>query len=276
MQKAKNAKLARSMETIILTPDRAAELIEHNKHNRPLSQPHVNRISRQIIEDKWKFNGDTIKISEEGDILDGQHRCWAVVEAKKGVETAIITGIKREAFSTIDTLRKPRNGGDVVALSGAQRYASLTATALGWLMRYQRGVIPVFRDPTNRIENSDIEAAFAAHPMMVQAVERVICVRSLINPAVIGFLFYVLTNKNEDLANRMIGTLEDPAGIGVTDPFFKLRAYLATAKKRKETVNTIALAIKAINAAARGERIQTLAWRNQGNHPEAFPVLEVK
>lgn len=275
MERAKSAK--RGLETIMLTPARAAELLEHNKLNRPISDSHVSRLERQIVLGKWRFNGDTIKISTEGDVLDGQHRLWAVMGAKKPIDTIVVTGIHRDAFATIDTLRKPRSGADVLALNGAERYRNLTASALQWLIRYQRGVIESFRDPKNRVENSDIEEAFAAHPMIAQAVERCMSLRNMVNPAIIAFLYYVLTNKDAELAERMITTLEDPAGVSVSDPFFKFRSYLTMSRqKQRVPVVTIALAIKAINAAHQGEKIQTLTWRNQGNKPEKFPALLLK
>lgn len=266
----------RSMETMLLTPQRASELLEHNKMNRPISDTHVSRLERQITGNKWRFNGDTIKISEDGDVLDGQHRLWAVMGAKKPIETIIVTGIAREAFATIDTLRKPRSGADVLALNGATRYRNMAASALQWLIRYQRGGLESFRDPKNRVENSDIEEYFAAHPGIMQAVERAMPLRSMVNPAVIAFLYYILFDKNEELAERLVSTLEDPAGVTVSDPFFRFRSYLTNSTKQRIPLVTIALAFKAINAASRGEKIQTLSWKNQGNKPEAFPKLDVK
>lgn len=273
VSKSKN----RSLETIMLTPTRAAELLEHNKINRPISDTHVARLERQILQGKWRFNGDTIKISEDGNVLDGQHRLWAVMGAKKSIDTIVVSGIAREAFATIDTLRKPRSGADVLALNGADRYRNICASALQWLIRYQRGVIESFRDPKNRVENSDIEESFAAHPGIAHAVERCMVLRNMVNPAIIAFLYYVLTNKNEELAERFVVTLEDPAGISVSDPFFRFRSYLtASRQKQRIPVVTIALAIKAINAAHTGEKLSTLTWRNQGNKPEKFPALLVK
>lgn len=274
---ALKGKKARGMEIIVLTPARAAELLEHNKVNRPIRDSHVARLERQIVQGKWRFNGDTIKISDDGDVLDGQHRLWAVMGAKKPIETIVVEGIARDAFATIDTLSQARTGGDVLALNGASRYRNIAASALQWLIRYQRGAIDTFRDPKNRVENSDIEESFEAHPGIMQAVERCACLRSMINPAIIAFLYYILTNKNEALAERMVSTLEDPAGVSVSDPFFRFRSYLTAARtKQRIPVVTIALAIKSINAAYHGEKIQTLSWRNQGTKPEAFPRLEVK
>ncbi len=159
-------------EIITLTAALATRLLEHNTLNRPLSDRHVQRISRQIITGKWKFNGDTIKVAKGGDVLDGQHRLWAVIEAKKSVKTIIVYEIEPDAFSTIDTIRRMRSGGDVLALSGVTQYRVPIATALAWMLRWQQGVLESFKAPQNRIENSDIEKAFSGHPGMVLSVER--------------------------------------------------------------------------------------------------------
>jgi len=261
---------------MLLSPERAAELLEHNTLNRPLSDAHVQRIARQILAGQWRFNGDTIKMANTGDVLDGQHRLWAVIEAKKAIETLIVYGIEKDAFSTIDTLRKPRSGGDVLALNGATRYRNIIASALQWLIRWQLGVLEDYKAPKNRVENADIEKAYISHPMITRAVERSAQLRGLANPSIMGFLYYVFTNRNAEIADRMMDTLENPAGVGVNDPFFRLRAYFtADHHKQKLPLVTIAYAIKAANAAHRHQKIQVLNWRNQGTRPEPFPKLEI-
>lgn len=266
-----------NMERVTLTPEMAAELLEHNTLNRPLSDQHVQRISRQIINGKWQFNGDTIKVADTGDVVDGQHRLWAVIEAKKSVDTIIVRGIERSAFATVDTISKSRSGSDLLALCGVEINKSACATALQWLVRWQRKCIAEYRAPTNRIENSDIEEAFAAHPGIVEAVNRVRHLKKITNRGVLAFFYYVLTNRNADLAERMVHTLENPAGVGVTDPFFCLRAYfVADSWSRKDPVVSIALAIKAANAAYAGKHVKMLSWKNQGSSAEPFPELIVK
>lgn len=262
------------LEMVTLTPEMAADLLEHNTLNRPLNDQHVARIARQIVDGKWKFNGDTVKVADTGDVLDGQHRLWAIIEAKVPVETIVVRGIARDAFATIDTLRKPRSAADLLSLNGVTRHRPAIGAALAWLLRWQRGCMEEFRAPKNRIENSDIEAALAAHPGIARAIERVRNLRGLVNPSLIGFIYYVLANRNHALAERMIGTLENPAGVAVDDPFFKLRCYFtADHWQRKDALNSIALTIKAINAAHRGEKVKLLKWHSQGSNAEKFPAL---
>lgn len=272
-------KLPRNSETpqiIVITPEMAVNLLEHNTLNRPLNDQHVQRIARQIVDDKWRFNGDTIKIADTNDVLDGQHRLWAVIEAKKPIETIIVRGIARDAFATIDTLRKPRSFADIVALNGSPRHRNYIASALTWLIRWQNGVIETYKAPQNRVENSDIEKAFAENPGIIRAVEEAHKARGVGSTAILAFLYYIILNRNEQLAERMIDTLADPAGIGVNDPFFRFRGYLTADHKRaKDALMTIALGIKAANAAREGRKIQTLSWKSQGKSPEEFPRLAI-
>lgn len=257
-----------------MTPEMAVEFLEANQNNRPLNHQHVDRIANQITSGKWKFNGDTIKLATNRDILDGQHRLWAIVEAKQAVETAVVYDIDPEAFSTIDTLRKPRSGADVLAMHGVTHHRVVISTALQWLTRWQRKCLENFRAPANRIENSDVEQAFRDNPGINRAAERATKVRGLTSVGLIAFFYFILTNRNPDLAERMMHTLENPAGVSVNDPFFRLRAYL-TQNQHKDPLMTIALMIKAANAAHEGREMRMLNWRSQGSNAEPFPKLVV-
>lgn len=260
---------------VTVTPEDAMALLDSNKSNRPLNDQHVRRIANQITDGKWRFNGDTIKISSTNDVLDGQHRLWAIIEAKAPVETIVVRGIEPDAFATIDTLRKPRSGSDVLALLGATHHRVVISTALQWLTRWQRKCLEAYRAPSNRIENSDVEQAYRDNPGIARAAEAASRLRGLANPGVIAFFYFVLTNRNPDLAERMMHTLENPAGVGINDPFFRLRAYFTSDKARKDPLTTIVFMIKAANAAYEGREVKTLSWRNQGSFAEPFPALNV-
>lgn len=263
-------------KVVTITPEMAVSLLEHNNGNRPLNEMHVKRIATQIEDGKWKYNGETIKISDTGEVLDGQHRLWATIEAKTPIQSVIVYGIKRDAFSTIDTIRKTRTGSDVIALSGTTRYRNVIASALTWLLRYQRGVLTEYRAPENKIENSDIEAAFDAHPEIIRAVEKAMAVRRLCNVSIMAFFYYVLANRDQQLAERMMETLENPAKVPLSDPFFRLRNYFTADHHRtKDPIMTIALAIKAANAAHEDKKLQALRWCGHGRNAEDFPKLEV-
>lgn len=266
----------RELQSIMLAPEDAMRLLEHNTLNRPLSQTHVTRIADQIATGRWKFNGDSIKIAKTGDVLDGQHRLWAIIESKRAVETVVVKGIEKDAFSTIDTIRKSRSGSDTLTLLGAKRHRGAIAGALTWLMRYQGGDLENYRAPENRIENSDVETAYKAHPEISRAAERCCGMRRLVNTSIMTFIYYLLSNRDQELAERLIKTLENPAGAALEDPFYRFRAYLtADHHQHKDALMTIALAIKSINAASSGKTVKVLSWKSQGKTAEPFPILEI-
>lgn len=274
-----------STEIVTVTPEMAMNLLECNTLNRPLSDSHVKRIANQIIDGKWRFNGDTIKISDDGQVLDGQHRLWAVVEAKRPIGTIIVRGVQRDAFTTIDTICRHRSSGDTIALSGQLRHRNIIGGALSWLIRWQRGVDPKnnkltvlenYRALHNRIENSDIEAAFAANGRIVNAVQRAMKLRRICNPSILGFLYFAASNRNLTIAEQFMLKLEDPADVGINHPFYQFRAWLTTNPlKRKEPEHVIALAFKALNAAAANRTIALLKWTSQGNNAERYPQLDI-
>lgn len=262
------------LQMVTLTPEMAINLLEANQHNRPLSDPHAQRIAAQITAGKWKFNGDTIKVADNGDILDGQHRCWAVVYAKTAIDTIIVRGIKADAFSTIDTIRKTRSGADILALHGTKRHGAIIAGAIGWLIRHRRGTIQTYRARENRIENSDIEDYFVANLGVAASAEAAAPLRSMKATSLLAFGHYLIGNRNPDLAHAMIEALRDPTKLPTTHPFFRFRVHLL-GESRRDPVVTIALMFKAANAAAKNIQLHSLVWRTQGDHPEQFPFLDV-
>lgn len=253
----------------------AAQILEGNSTNRPLSDAHAKRISRQMSNGLWKINGETIKIGSTGDVLDGQHRLWAVIYAKVSIWLIVVFGVQSDAFSTIDTIRKSRSGSDTLAVAGLSHHRSTTSSALHYLIHYQRGTLLNSRAAENRVENAQVEEAYKAHPEMVRAVAHVSDkLRRILNPSVLGFVYYLLASHDEALAERMINTLEDPSAVSVNDPFFKLREAVLVRRadeKRADPLMMIALLIKAVNAAHDGKQIEKLGWRSQGERPEAFP-----
>ncbi len=263
----------------LITPKVATELLEANTINRPIRQKHVDRLVNQILMDLWIPNGETIKISTAFDVLDGQHRLWSIIIADKAIESLIVTGISPEAFTTIDTIRQSRTGGDTLSLEGLKNYRAPTATALSWLLRWQAGCIPEYKSAEYRVENGDLKEIYREHPNMVNAIQRVMHVKSLISPGIMGFLYYILSNQDAELANRFIETLENPASVEVSDPFYRFRVWLIQSlehKKRRDPVLLIALAFKAWNLAMDKKSVEVLSWRQQGKSPEMFPFIGKK
>src|SRR5688572_860540 len=99
--------------------------------NRKVRDGHVEWMAGQMREKKWQTNGEPIILDEDGLLLDGQHRLYAVVESGIAIETLVTRGVQRSTFSTIDT-GAVRSTSDVLGIAD-EKYAAILAGALGWL-----------------------------------------------------------------------------------------------------------------------------------------------
>ena len=274
-------------EIILVTPDMARALLARNKSNRKFRKYHADRIARLIAGNRWRFNGETIKIDYEGNPQDGQHRLHAIIIANQACLSVVVYGVERSAFSTIDTMRLPRSFGDVVQLSQnstakTTKYYALVGTALAWLCRWDRGLFdsgfPELRTPESKVENDEIERKFESDPDILATVERAYEVRAIIPVSLFGFFLYVLKRQgNVKLADRLFAAMVDASTLPIDDPYLLLRRWLqAGDKKRRESIHILAMMIKATNYVARGQSIKTLLWHYQSKRPEPFPKLELQ
>jgi len=81
------------LETIIITPEQAEEMLAHNIINRTLNAKRVNAYVWDIKNGKWQTNGEAIKFNKKGELIDGQHRLAAISKAGTPIEMCILYDI---------------------------------------------------------------------------------------------------------------------------------------------------------------------------------------
>ncbi|MDK8732557.1 hypothetical protein [Bifidobacterium breve] len=119
-------KITAKVETI--TPDIAKTMLGENVNNRRISHDNVNMFAREMRNGEWRFNGEAIKFSKDGRLLDGQHRLLAVIAADKPLTTLVIRGLEDETQQTMDS-GKTRTLGDVLTLRGEKNSTQLASLA---------------------------------------------------------------------------------------------------------------------------------------------------
>lgn len=87
-----------------VTPAIAQRLLESNHaNNRKLKPRVVASYVRQMEKGLWKpDNGEGIKITEGGKLVDGQHRLQAIIEYGKPLDVLILSGVPEESIISID------------------------------------------------------------------------------------------------------------------------------------------------------------------------------
>ena len=77
-----------------VTPAKALEYLKMNVNNyRKLSKAKVAVYAKDMAENRWVLNGETIVFAENGILLDGQHRLAAIVQSGKTVEMTVVRGV---------------------------------------------------------------------------------------------------------------------------------------------------------------------------------------
>ncbi|KAF7277615.1 hypothetical protein GWI33_002970, partial [Rhynchophorus ferrugineus] len=83
--------IAAQVETI--TPDLARQYLAFNTHNRNVRSYRVKGYAADMRDGRWTLNGEAIKFSADGTLLDGQHRLQAVIEADVAVQMLVVRGV---------------------------------------------------------------------------------------------------------------------------------------------------------------------------------------
>lgn len=86
----------------VITPAVAAEYLKHNESNRKPNKGQVGYYAKMMAAGQWELNGEAIKFSPSGRLLDGQHRLMACVESNVPFETTVIREVEEEVFDTFD------------------------------------------------------------------------------------------------------------------------------------------------------------------------------
>ena len=105
------------VKLVTITPEMAEIMLEKNIANRKVNQANVNRIAADMATGNYKLNGETIKISTNHEILDGQHRLLACIKSNMPFKTYIVYNVEREAIGTID-MGKGRSVADSLNVMG--------------------------------------------------------------------------------------------------------------------------------------------------------------
>lgn len=102
-------------EVVNVTPEMATEWLNHNTHNRPLRHGLVERYAAIMRAGGWKLVHQGIAFTAEGDIVDGQHRLFAVIESGMTIAFNVTRGVLAETQMVIDDHAK-RTVRDVAVL----------------------------------------------------------------------------------------------------------------------------------------------------------------
>lgn len=112
-------------EVKTVTPGLAEVILSSNQDNRNVRSVKLAQMVSDMVGGKWALNGESIIISDTGELNDGQHRLMALIAAKKCLPLLFTFGAKRETRITLDQGAN-RSSGDYLHMTGVP-YASAQA-----------------------------------------------------------------------------------------------------------------------------------------------------
>lgn len=109
------------IEKRLLTPALAEMILGNNDGNRRVRKDVVKKYAKEMMEGRWKEDtGETIKISKQGVLLDGQHRLLALIMAGRNIHFHVSSEMDSDVFDVIDA-GAVRNGEDVFSIANIKR-----------------------------------------------------------------------------------------------------------------------------------------------------------
>jgi hypothetical protein len=272
--------ITHKVETI--TPAIAEKILETNTKNRKLSSSIVTKLAEQMKNGQWNFDGTPIRIDDAGDLVDGQHRLWAVVESGTPTDFLVVRGVDEKAMATMDT-GKSRTFADILSMEDRSlKSATNVAATTGLLYRWHRGA----RGSGLRSANAN----FVPHPELLEFFrenkEEIIEVCRIGGNFARGtgaaqsafalcvWLFYKIDKED---AEYFFERVRDGVGLDAGSPILALKNWLTksfTQRPRPHLEFSIAMMIKAWNAYRQGQEVQILTWKRGGSNPEVFPLPE--
>ncbi len=254
---------------------KAGRMLATNTNNRPVNRANLAKIASAMRLGHWEFNGDPIRISDTGDLLDGQHRLSALIQVDTAYPFAVIRGLKSGVFHTLDT-GQPRTAADVFSINGEDESSSLVSG-----LRFMDLATHGYK--TNRLSNIQMEILLAEHPRIRDSVTYIKSFKptALRIPARVLFGYhYLMSAKDADLADDFFAKLLTGENVRATEPVYVLRnALIANASRKHSSFLTgkyiAAIVCKAWNFTRRGRTVQVLKWQGEGQgiRREKFPQV---
>lgn len=277
LQKIKKAGHHADAWVITLTPELARILVAAMAHNRPVRQGRVDYYASLIESGEWTYTGEGIILSTEGKMINGQHRCLAVIQTGITIEILVVTEIQPENWLRMDQ-GSSRMGSDMIEVP----LRSTVAAALSLIHREQRGWRYVNKATTGRpLTPPETPAMLKAFP---EVVDTAMWAHDHTGVGMIrmpeGLLAYCLFRArmhDRGKAEAFVGRLSDGLELTADSPAYQLRERLmanAASKSKLPKKEILALWIKAWIAFDAGRSLRKLGWSGKKGHKvaEKFPT----
>lgn len=225
-------------DKVLVTVEMAKKWLSNAAPNRPIRALAVAKCVAEILEGEWKYNGDTIRFNKDGKMIDGQHRCKAIVETGMEQICLVAYDVDETAVPTIDegTRRTSADQWGMKGLAGGKTDSAIIQQLYHWYVSGHMG--------TTR-KTLSLRASWAVYnkldlPLFTAVKARAYSTKGIHGkPSILAAIGYVAgwdnLEKFEDFVNRITTGL----GMSRSDSAYFFREFLRSSKKNSGWSETI-------------------------------------
>jgi hypothetical protein len=263
-----------------ITPSVAREFLKTNKKNRRVVASRIERLATAMRNGEWVIS-QPLMFNCDGTLIDGQHRCHAIVESGVTVPMLILHGFdSEETFAKLDDVAA-RSLAHWLTIRGEAR-PDLLAAVIRMHHANERGRNPFVQGGGRGITLTGpmgLDLLDATPDIRKSVTEGPGIINTYLPPRICAYLHFRFAQSDKTLANRFFVDLVSGDYQGDGDPIYLLRERLRSNRNAREKLSAVelaALTIKAWNAYRRDAPLKNLKWQRGGEErsPESFPKIE--
>lgn len=168
-----------------ISPELAKQWLENMGPNRAPSQGVIDAYARMMETNQWYLNGDTIVFDTNGKMMNGMHRCNAIIKSGKTVDMIVVEGIDSAAMDTIDDGRRRSVGDHFHILNTPLPNAAISGGR--WLNRIKLGALRM----NKRMTNMEVVQLVQKHPGLIDSANLLKNADVVVLPAVFTAVHYI-------------------------------------------------------------------------------------
>lgn len=271
-------------EVVKITPEVATKMLANNIKNRNVSRRSVERLVYTLKSGQWRLNGETVKVSDIGRLIDGQHRLTAVQQSGVTCDMLVVTGIQEDSVDTIDVGRK-RTFSDWLSLQGEENTTILSASLYKLsLYKYyysKNQFVKCRRGGLKHQTYGDLERLLKNNSGMKHscAVANRLEAKKMFDTSVIATTHYLFSLSDSEKADDFFRRLSTGADLREGSPILTLRNAAIRWKldnHKPEVYEVMAHLVRGWNAFITKKTISHLRFNPEENFPEILKINEKK
>jgi hypothetical protein len=254
-----------TLPKVMLSKSDIEMLLEQNTNNIPPVQSKITLYSELMLKGEWKYNGDSIRISDKGILLDGQNRLLAAQKVGFSIESDIVAGLPEDVFNTIDQGRVRQRGhllARSLGSSATQSEANNISKAVSKIMKHDMGYsqqtgVGKGTNAKLLITPDDIYKYVENNPNIIDEVtytKDTFGSRSLVPQSTILYIYHIGCRYDEEYTKKFLKKVFLASGLNEGETLHHLNQVLVRIKSKQtkwssaDIENTL---IKVWNSVAR-------------------------